>query len=680
MVDLSLKPTLATFPFREQPEDKQPVRALHRAEDGDDALLAMIDSRGELAAAKLKMGRVRQAMRVLHETYQIVESYVESYPPSEPLPPAAMLAAAVVRLALCSVLSGMGRHEQALHEAKMGAVEIDKVWRALFLASAEQEEATADGDRSRPAASLRDALRNPPIWIERAVEVAVQTRHCVAIELEYGAQANPEKYELPARNEEGLLPLGEGEVPDPVPVSEKFTVQEQIGRLHREGVTLSRQLLRPNHPVRGRAERALDEWLQRTGGDGQPNLPAPEEPLSPRSMSRRRMIGQITKNAPLEEVEAPAPAPIALSLEKSRSGAVGFSVTPTNFEASEDGLPQICRRGVRNRLPAKESISTMSLGGVATTASIGAASLGSLGSTYGEASGSRQGSKQGSRLNASQSAPQLYIQQGGVKTYINQLSYANAPPGEVYMASLPKKENSLPAIKTKKSADAEGDLGEQPGMGANATVSPPPIPKRGKTLAQKAKEADYKAYMKDPFEYWRKNMVNEDQLTHFQKQLRSETGLHALQGELADCGRHFRNFELRDMDPSVMYDCRIMFGPASIVQKKQIEKKENSQKKEGFGETAEAQSKKGTNQKLFKYYHVPATDKPNLGAMKTLLSKSHTHGVNLEKLALQEQRRQHAEKLAARSIKLTAASGSPKKSKSPRKKPEGTKEGAPVVS
>merc|ERR1719491_2305357 len=98
-----------------------------------------------------------------------------------------MLAAATVRLSLCAVLSRMHRHAQALDEAKMAAVEMDKVWRVLFLASAEQEIATAEGDKTRPSAPLRDALRNPPRWLERAVEVAVQARHCIAIELEFEA-------------------------------------------------------------------------------------------------------------------------------------------------------------------------------------------------------------------------------------------------------------------------------------------------------------------------------------------------------------------------------------------------------------------------------------------------------------------------------------------------------------
>merc|ERR1719311_1406171 len=122
----------------------------------------------------------------------MIESYVESCPGNDPsIPPAAMLSAATIRLGLCTVLSSVGRHKQALDEAKMAAVEMDKVWRMLFLASAEQEVATADGDTTRPAPPLRDALRNPPQWIERAVEVAVQARHCVALELEFEAQNAP---------------------------------------------------------------------------------------------------------------------------------------------------------------------------------------------------------------------------------------------------------------------------------------------------------------------------------------------------------------------------------------------------------------------------------------------------------------------------------------------------------
>merc|ERR1719353_2427668 len=148
----------------------------------------------------------------------MIESYIESFDGSDPIPPAAMLAASTVRLALCTVLSSVNRHKQALDEAKMAAVEMDKVWRLLFLASAEQEIATAEGDKSRPAPCLRDALRNPPQWIERAVEVAVQARHCVALELEYEALHSPEEPLSPSLPEP--VALAEGEVPDPIPVSQ----------------------------------------------------------------------------------------------------------------------------------------------------------------------------------------------------------------------------------------------------------------------------------------------------------------------------------------------------------------------------------------------------------------------------------------------------------------------------
>jgi hypothetical protein len=667
VVDLSLKPSLATFPFRDNSNEPPIEAALHRAEDGHDALLAMMDSQAELANKKLRCGEVKQAMRILHQAYSMVEAYVESFPSAEGVPPAAMLAAATIRLSLCVTLSGVGRHTQALDEAKMAAVEIDKMWRLLFLSSAEQEEATAFGDKTKPAASLRDALRNPPQWLERAVEVAVQARHCIALELEF------ENGPLTAESRSCLLgassalstgleagvsdasdPVDE-EVPDPVPLSEAATIQEQIGKLHREGVLLARQLLPAEHAVRHHAELAFTKWVQRTGGDGLPDLSESSSPVQ-RTLSRRRQLTMVLSKeaefSPPASQLGPAPPTSPPQPLSPKSPSRPPPLNTCRSAPLDTDLPQFLRLHAKGRLPAPSA--TWPATSIQTT-NASTASLASINESSG--SGLPRSLSSGT-VNPSQ--------------FTSQLSYHSAPGGDVYMASLPKHSN-LPQIKKKKGTPPlQGSRSPSKAHGSRSSSkdekrqnskerkerlkqeeqAAAEKPQRAKTAQQKAQEAAILAAQRDPFEDWRRNMVDERQMSFFQQKLKTNQGLTTLQNDLKDEARRFKSFTMKELDDAAMFEIRTKFGPSGMRATHHADKRMDAFKKENWSITDDGMSRTETKAHLFQYFNTKVSgEQPTAGQLSQVLSKSQTHGANLDKIAKEEMKRQEEERLRAKKLK-----------------------------
>jgi hypothetical protein len=537
----------------------------------------------------------------------------------------------------------------------MAAVEMDKVWRMIFLASGEQEAATADGDKSRPAAPLRDALRRPPQWIERAVETAIHARHCIAIELEFEAKQKRRErrqntsamiagnsvasmglaagFSTDASAGQSKAELHDDIVPDPVPISEQFSVQEQVGNLHREGVQMARQLLPAGHPVRNRAEISLDQWLERTGGDGQPNL-APPPSLS-RAISRRKMVCNVMAGSEPVSPTAPGPQQSLLTRSQtlstlSQSAPLASSASAPNFSKISSGdLPNLTRLYHLKRLPPPGSTT----GTQWSNASVQSMATTSVGSTSLPLEKSVQSSQ-----------------------YLSQVSYLSAPGGDVYVASLPKRSAS-PRKKKKvsrpstqegsrmNSKETRSPSKASAAAGSDVLDGPKVQPK--KLVKQQEQEAALLLAKKDPFEDWRRNMVNENQMSHFQRQLRSNEGLRQLQIDLANEGRRFRNFTLNDIDAAVLCEMREKFGPAGMNVNKALQKKDDQFHANQV--TEEALQKGGTRRELFQYYGTAiAGEQPGLSHLSKLLSKSHTHGRNLMNCAREEELRQLAAQREAR--------------------------------
>lgn len=288
-MDRALKPSLATYQFRLDKEIKY-TPAVQAAQDDDESLLAMVEQQADVANGKLRMGEARQAVTVLRRAYQVADAHEHPGSPGY-VPPVKRLALASIRLQLCAVLSKIDRHVQALAEARAAKLETDELWRSSFAGLVEAEAAGQAGDFSRPPAPLRKLLVNPPKWLPRVVEVSIQARQCIALEIEYCLPVGKtlETAGAPAVDE-SVPPEG---LPRPPP-----TPAQEVEEMHQEAVMLAQQLLPDGHPVRSGAERACLQGKDRkTNPGGSPLSGAARRSLAASSSQSKQKLPDFVNNS-----------------------------------------------------------------------------------------------------------------------------------------------------------------------------------------------------------------------------------------------------------------------------------------------------------------------------------------------------------------------------------------------
>lgn len=259
-MDLTLKPSLARYDMRPDKQGAPYMPPVERAGDDAEYLLALVERDCAAALAKQRNGELRQAVAVLRRAYSMASGHPRTK--AGEVHPVARLAVAGVRLQLCAVLSQLDRHEQALGEARAAKIDTEEIWRGMQDAQIEYEAGTAAGDPSRPPAPWRNLLRKPPPWLTKAIEVSVQARQCIALELEFLVQ----------EAEHGKAGTG-GELGDlsppktPTPGSSihegwprpQATLSEEAAQLHVEAAELASSLLSTDSEVRARAEQGMRE-------------------------------------------------------------------------------------------------------------------------------------------------------------------------------------------------------------------------------------------------------------------------------------------------------------------------------------------------------------------------------------------------------------------------------------
>jgi len=178
-----------------------------------------------------------------------------------------------------------------------------------------------------------------------------------------------------------------------------------------------------------------------------------------------------------------------------------------------------------------------------------------------------------------------------------------------------------------------------------------------KTPQQKAKEAAILLAQKDPFEDWRRNMVNEAQMTPFQRKLKSNEGLKQLQKSMKDEAGKF-NFEMKEKDEDTLFELRTKFGPSGLKSSQTADKRSEKFNDMNWEPTEEGHNRSRTKNELFHYFGTKMQgDQPTMANLSKLLHKSLHHGANLTKLATEEQKRQEAERARIRAEKLCRDGG-----------------------
>lgn len=161
---------------------------------------------------------------------------------------AGRVACAAVTLHYCALLSRFGRHTQALEEALAAHAELEAVFSAVAAMGQLRDAAQRNRELMRPGQGFDMLLRAPPRWIQRAVVVMVQAKHCVATELEWKLSAEPTSDH---RVEHGHL--------------QAESMWELIPQFHQEGVALAAQLLPPSHSTCAMSRRLEIQAGQRLG-------------------------------------------------------------------------------------------------------------------------------------------------------------------------------------------------------------------------------------------------------------------------------------------------------------------------------------------------------------------------------------------------------------------------------
>lgn len=297
-VDVASKPTLASYNIRPDafdPKRPGPPNALQTASNRDEAMLAVVDRHSEVADGKIRTRDFKGAITLLKRTQNLVAHH-QSPEPGDGKALVVRLASACLQLQLCVALSRIGRHAPALSEATRAKEELDDIWSLLTGAAMDMAMAEAGGDSNKPHPVLRSHICHPPQWLERAVCCAIQSRLCMALEMEYLLSSD----EMQSQRSTVLPPIpsmsisasvvephdaGEGDSMDPgllelenesldedagdaglnvglplPPLSE----MQQMWQLYGEAMELASQLLPATHALTIDAEKAaasaLDRW------------------------------------------------------------------------------------------------------------------------------------------------------------------------------------------------------------------------------------------------------------------------------------------------------------------------------------------------------------------------------------------------------------------------------------
>eukprot|EP00440_Ansanella_granifera_P035628 gb/GFBE01038648.1/.p1 GENE.gb/GFBE01038648.1/~~gb/GFBE01038648.1/.p1 ORF type:complete len:615 (+),score=120.31 gb/GFBE01038648.1/:1-1845(+) len=204
----------------------------------EEPMFAMVEKLVRAAGVSARQHNLKNAASALRRAYGVASTKAD----------AGLLAGRVARAAVavqyCTLLSRFDRHTMALKEALAAAREAEEVWSILMQAAVARDHAHKRGEALVPdKCPFGLLLREPPAWMERAIVVLVQAKHCVAIELEFSISEPDAAHQHPEEIE---------------------TVRDHlVPSLHREAAEIATQLLPKDHPVRLHSERAQAQSMVR---------------------------------------------------------------------------------------------------------------------------------------------------------------------------------------------------------------------------------------------------------------------------------------------------------------------------------------------------------------------------------------------------------------------------------
>lgn len=144
-----------------------------------------------------------------------------------------------LNLQLCATFSRQGQHIDALNAAQKGLEDVEQLWKDVCKNADIRVEEISVVDLFSNSLNVEEMLLKYNLnWLEQAVCVTVQAKHCAAIELEF---------------ENDLL----------APDEDMAKAWERIISLHEEGAKLAKEVLLPTHATLRLAEDTLSKAKER---------------------------------------------------------------------------------------------------------------------------------------------------------------------------------------------------------------------------------------------------------------------------------------------------------------------------------------------------------------------------------------------------------------------------------
>jgi hypothetical protein len=534
---------------------------MHDAED--DVLFRVVEMQSGIADHARKKGRLRPASASLDKAFK------EGAMRAAAGQPAGLLACASVRLQSCATLSRFHKHGEALEEACAAVLEMDKLWKEFGTAhgvsqAAERDNRCVEDALKKVYPGLRALMSKPPKWLEKAVIVSVEAKHCVALELEYcilekestdaafsdlqqaiasgdmnmhshrpSAQKRPQSApSAPARKITNVTAdddmawalsvasAGGRQLADPWGL---------IERLHTEGLALAELLLQPGHPVLERSKRtelqargrnpALAERLaleaqeaaERAAQEASRRAAEEAERNAAREAARRAAEEEAARRAAEEAARVAAMWQPNRELGEERAEQIVVQWEKVGFKDHEDQHEQQDIPDDRSE-GSEERHSQRLLQVESWRRNDGSGR--DLCSTSGDMPLSRV-KRPASAFPQSLSAANL----------VNLLPVAQGAP------SVQRRPSSSPAVRSSSTPVARGERTQ------------------------------------DIFKEWKSGQSSYNQLSYLQKKLATESGVD-------DMKRYFKREQtrlggfLKDLSPDVLYENRISFAPSMVAKRK----------------------------------------------------------------------------------------------------------------
>lgn len=593
-MDWAAKPSLARYDMRPDSVDFSSKDAA----DNDVAMLAALDSQLDVAAKRMREGHTKQALELLRRSHKLVSKFEAPSPKGE-VPLVVRFASATVRLQTCCLLSQLGEHHRALQEVDAAKKELDSIWWTMIGATKEAEAMSATGQFCLLDAALQTHITNPPRWLPRAIDTAIQIRLCRAVELEYVASDSQilAALEASAALDQGKpLPLlshqrtnagqeiAEEDIPDRgMPVAE-LSFGQDLAQEYHQAWQLCLRLLPRGSPILLDAERAI--WHARV-----------------RWQTIAGSAGEAVSDA---------------LFGKSSSSALNKSFSEPALTRAPAELPPIV--GFAKSIQPKHSWEVMH---------------GSKDSWDSVMSGSTKYNESISALFGDSRSSSMDEQSEWIETF---------PRGDVFARSV---RSSIPSKGSPLDRNRISPKKQKP---ARAQTASPDSTQKG----EKDDESE-----KNIFADWLKNNLHKNRMTGFQHKLQSYEGIGILQGEMRR-EKHGLRQELAHMDDERLADNRVLYTSHGLQATRIGNKRRAAIRKTSIQPTDRAKAILKGEKAMYQYYGLEV---PECGStaqsLKKLMEACRANDPDKVKRRKQreEERKQAKEAEQRKTLKLKAAGG-----------------------